>query len=429
MQKSNDSRFKEERRRKRRKTTEREKIGPIIEWANKSLISYGKGVKKTYYSITIPNDFIELNSKEIQKNKVNLYYSSECKGYLLLSFLPPISQTVAKNLECEINLENVKKILYEESYNPNIVGTFLRELLFARIEQGFRSIVIKTTVTSDFEQMDQFLRIIEEVGDFASKTRSSWEKSIIIKIQDDPKQIAVLKNVNIFDFKGLTTFMWDEVVELLNDVIDAIKNKDSDAEDRFKGREAFIDFLWCYSCRQLIRATRYGLFCGSGKYTSITPVALGSFFKLLEHSGDHIMGILKAVCECLKKLPREGQDKEDVNNFLNKLIEKLNEVKENLERVKGPLLNSIENNLSEEDLETIADILKQYHTKIRPKVGCSGESYLEGAGLLGEFEDLLKGMETEKAVILSQALYPLQKISKFPANVAMLARILCSSVV
>ena len=408
--------------RKKQKVRKSE-VGPLIELIEKPLISYGRGAKKYYYAVTLPEEFTNMNSSIIDENerKTRVYYSRKCLGFLLLSMgqWPTLVESEGGDLECELKMNDIKQLMGEADFTPTAF-TFLRELLFARIEQGYRRIVIQADSRKDLEIVYPRLDdIISEVGKFAHMSRKTGGLKITISIEDDPKKVDEIQNISCFDFQGLTAHMWSEVTNLFDSIVSGLLEMKKDSEDSC-GSEAYIDFLWAYNCRQLIRAGRYGLFCGSGLYTSVHPVALGSFFKLMEHAVDQLMGIDRAVRESL----REDSD-EKTREFMTKLTNILRTVQSQFKEIKNPFMNAISNNIIDGDMQVIANILKDYQNRIKPQTGSSGsESYLGQFSLLGEFESTLKTMNRKQALFLSQVIYPLQKLSKFPANVAMLARIL-----
>jgi len=407
---------------RKKEKVRRSEVGPLIEWIEKPLIPYGRGTKKNYYAVTLPEEFTNLNSLPIaKKRETRVYYSRDCKGFLLLSLgqWPALVESEGGDLECELKINDIKQLMGETDFTSTAF-TFLREVLFARIEQGYKRIIIQADRRKDLEAVYPRLDdIISEVGMFAHMSRKTGGLKITISVEDDPKKIDEIQKISAFDFQGLTAHMWSEAATLFDSIVSGLLNLRRDSED-FCGSEAYIDFLWAYNCRQLIRAGRYGLFCGLGRYTSIHPVALGSFFKLLEHAVYQLMGIERAIRES----PRE-EIEESTREFITKLIAILRTVQSQFKEIEKPFMNAINNNITNGDMQVIARILKDYQNRIKPQTGSSGsESYLGQFSLLGEFESTLKAMNPKQALFLSQVIYPLQKLAKFPANVAMLARIL-----
>jgi len=437
---------------KRRETGKTATIGPLVEVRQKPLIKYGKGVTTDYYELTLPTDFVKLNKKIIgakERPLVNLYFSPTCRKFLLLSLgqWPTLFRKEGEEAgpvePLILNLEDIKKAM-EDSFPTTATVSYLREEIFAKVEQGVQRIVVQAENIVEFEEALKVVNdVIQDVGPFAHVYRRTMDTSISISIRDNPKEVEQLvkEGVEEFDLKGLTMHMLKEVGLLFSmgiraleslsrlqaeekgrgDVISRLKVRASEAIERLKGREAYVDFLWAYNCRQLIRAGRYGLFCGVGPYTSINPVALGSFYKLLEHAVDQIMAILQLASRCVEK----GPDSK-TNKFLTDVTRHIRNSTENLKMIQEPLLRAIENKLTDEDKRRIAVVLKEFHEKAEPAVGTSGETYLttQGAARQTPVEAMLEGVSPDKLVLLAQMLPPLQKICKFPANIAMLARIL-----
>jgi len=416
------------RKKKTRQRAIKREIGPIIELRNKALFPYAPGAGTTYFQVTLPEEFTSLNGIK-PGNSALMYYSLSCKGFLLLKPDLPLPQSF------QIDFQTVKKSLKLENKSfPVVLESFLREEILARIEQGYEKIAMKFNSWEDSENAGRFVsRILEPAGQMVQIGTSipeggNSDEFVIyeeILVKDDPKGIEEFRknSIEVFDFGGLTSYMIREVRKFLEDSIRLLQNaieKSQKSELRALGiREARIDFLWAYLCRQLIRANRYGLFSGSGRYTSITPVALGGFYKLLEHATDQMMGINRAVCEGLEM----GRD-EKTNRFVGELIAVLKKNARQFEQIEGPLLSSIENRLGEENRGKISEALRTYHEETRKLTGGSSEYYVGEVGLLGDIGAGLRGMEPNKMLMLAQSIYPLQKLCKFPANIAMLARIL-----
>jgi len=435
---------------KRREKGKTATIGPLVEVRQKPLIRYGKGVETDYCELTLPAEFQKINNIGVKRPEhkkeiplVNLYFSPTCQKFLLLSLgqWPTLfreESVEAKSVEPLIlNLEDIKRVI-EDSFPTTATVSYLREEIFAKIEQGIERIVVKAENIAEFEDALKVVNdIIQDVGPFAHVYRQTSDTSISISIQDDPKEVEPLANESVseFDLKGLTAHMLKEVILLFSKGIHALESILSshggekvkanvvarETVERLKGREAYVDFLWAYNCRQLIRAGRYGLFCGVGPYTSINPVALGSFYKLLEHAVDQIMAILHLSSRDLQK-KLDAKTKQ----FLTEITRHIRNSTERLKMIQDPLLHAIENELTDEDKRTIAAILKEYHEKVEPFVGTSGETYLMSSRTDKEtpIEATLEGVTPDRLIVLAQMLPPLQKICKFPANVAMLARIL-----
>lgn len=397
-------------------------------------------------------------------HRVTLYWSRVCRGHLLVSFgqwpllwkPPPSEEKRIPRLDekADIRLEDIRTAL-GVSLGNNAAKAFFREMISAKIEQGLKTIVIES---SNEEGIEDALPIVQdmllEVGGFARVSRTSrlrpspGETSnprIVIEIIDDPREVRPsgenVNHVDVLDFRGLTERMLNEVIRFLKGAVGAVRSdtqldghgdKIKEALSRLRHNEAYIDFMWTYNCRQLVIGGRYGLFCGLGRYTSITPVALGSFYKLLEHAVDQMMAILDAIGKCfavkkdarVKNSTDVGED--GIKTFLRALLSQLDNTITKLEMVSGPLLNAIENRLTDEDRKKIAYILKEYHENVKPVVGNVAETYLESTEMNSSkaLDVGLRHISIDRAIILAETIYPMQKLCKFPANVAMLAGIL-----
>jgi hypothetical protein len=458
---------------KRREKGKAAEIGPLFEVRGKPLIKYARGEKKNYYELTLPQEFMKLYQVEashagVQEMKqgqtpsemliqlpakqptVNLYFSRHCMNYLLMSHGQ--WPTLAKGEETKpeesdrpvrVSLKDIKNLM-GGAFPTSAGRAYLREQIFAMIEQGHERILVEAERPLEFDAAWEVINdIMLEARGLAHVDKDRVAKTITILIRDDPKEAAKLyPNAGMLadrmlDLKRLTEHMLDEVLSLLHIGISALEGFRGDEKtinvaletlESLKGKHAYIDFLWAYNCRQLVRGGRYGLFCGTGLYTPVTPVALGSFFKLLEHAVDQMMAILQVVGSCSAMGPDEKSKK-----FMIELIRQLNENAKTLEEIKTALLHSIENDLNEKDKTRIVEILKLYHETVRSQLGISDETYFRSA--LPSVETpvklplplilaTLKEVDIDKAIWLAQVLYPLQKICKFPANVAMLAGIL-----
>jgi len=458
--------------------------GPLIEIL-KYLSTYGSGKGKKYNQLLIPDEFFELHDLRSKgKIPIQVYYSPFCKRFLLLSLGQwPIldeknkeyfgdrkedanhAKIVGTNaqtdkgrpketdhkLEPFLQLKSTLKIKDIENVMAAELATlgaraFMREAIFAGIEQGIEEIVVQAENMPQFDEAYRTIIDSMESHGLADIHKVQESCRINIILVDDPKHIRggnsrTIRASDQFDLRALTEQMLDEVISFLKTCIellrifaketegdraerkgtpsklDSLSKITTDTLQRLEGQESYIDFLWAYNCRQLIRAGRYGLFSGVGLYTSITPVALGSFYKLLEHAVDQSTAIVKNVARCFDSNPPDG-----IKQFMNELITQLSNTLVRLKKVEQPLLNAIQNTPVDADKNIVATILKEYHTVVRPIVGTTGESYLDATE--AQIEKTLGGVDPNTALILGQTLYPLQKLCKFPANVAMLARIL-----
>jgi hypothetical protein len=405
--------------------------------------------------------------------RVALYWSEPCKGHMLVSFgqWPPLSEAIGSNADRDLASKQKRKKVIERdtaieteeirrifggSLASDATTAYLREEIYSKIEQGLERITIRCKNGEQGDFAAHIVgKIIGESGGLVSEERifrvrpvseqPPRGRSITIDVNDDPKDAELGENgvsVDILDFRGLTGHMLSEVIKFLEVAIEALRQvlrtKETKADFNemqkdFTYNEAYIDFLWAYNCRQLVIAGRYGLFCGVGRYTSVTAVALGSFYKLLEHAVDQVQAILQDVYQCLSNFETEDKiasrrsvaQEKAIQSFLDELIQHLERTLSQLKDVKEPLLNAIENRLSEKDKESIAKTIKKYHEEIKPKVGNVAETYIEPQGPRpNPMEEQLKIVGGVKAIKLAQTLYPLQKLCKFPANIAMLARTL-----